>query len=118
MTDTTNPIDWPGLLKLTNNRPALAQELLNMFAAELPSLSTAINDAFKNSDFVEMKDQVHKLHGSCCYTGVPQLKLLTDQLETLLRGRNFNAIETVLNQLNQEIKHVQTCIQEQTYVDK
>lgn len=118
MTDATKSIDWPGLLKLTNNRPTLAHELLTMFAAELPILLTAINDAFKNSDFVAMKEQVHKLHGSCCYTGVPRMKLLTQQLEVLLHGRNHTVIETVLKQLNQETQRVLTSIREQSYVNQ
>ena len=51
----TNLIDWPALLKLTNNRLELAKELLNMFAAELPLLRSAINTAHDKNDWKEMK---------------------------------------------------------------
>ncbi len=115
--ENENPIEWQGLLKIVNNKPELAKELLTMFGAEIPILADAINTAYQKSDFVEMKNQVHKLHGSCAYTGAPHLKLLTQQLEILLRARNLTVIETVLNQLNTEIKRVLTAIKEQSYVN-
>lgn len=102
----TNPIDWPALLKLTNNRLALAKELLDMFAAELPLFRAAINTAHDKNDWKEMKNQVHKLHGSCCYTGVPNLKDLAHQLEEALQLNRPEMVETVLNQLNSEIGRV------------
>lgn len=117
MSDAEKPVDWQGLLKIANNKPALAKELLTMFGAEIPALSAAINAAYQRSDFIEMKKQVHKLHGSCAYMGTPHLKRLAQQLEILLRIRNVTVIETVLNQLNEEIQRVLTAIKEQSYVN-
>lgn len=114
---TNKPIDWLALLKLTNNRPELAKELLNMFAVELPVLRSAINTAHDNNDWREMKSQVHKLHGSCCYTGVPDLKNLSQQLEESLKLKNHDATKTFLAQLNSEIDRVLQTIKQETYID-
>ncbi|WP_216640023.1 hypothetical protein [Candidatus Coxiella mudrowiae] len=41
-----------------------------------------------------MKKQVHKLHGSCCYTGgVPDLKNLSQQLAQSLKLDNRNSLQ-------------------------
>lgn len=108
------PIDWKALLKLTNNRPKLAKEFLKMFAVELPKLRHAINEAYKKSNLKEMKDQVHKLHGSCCYMGVTDLKKLSQQLEESLLD-NRNSLEETLRQLNSEVDLILRSIQEEFY---
>lgn len=54
-------------------------------------------EANNKSDWKEMKKQVHKLHGSCCYTGrvggVPDLKNLSQQLEESLKLDNRNSLQ-------------------------
>lgn len=115
MADKEKPIDWQGVLKVANNKPELAHELLAMFGAEIPTLLTLINGAYQKKDFTEMRKQVHKLHGSCAYMGTPQLKLLAQQLEILSGTQNVPVIETVLHQLNEEGIRVVTAIQEQSY---
>lgn len=117
MTDVKKPIDWQALLKLANQKPELAKEILSMFAGELPILSTAINAAFQKTDYPELKNQIHKLHGSCCYVGTPRLKLLTEQMEELLQAHHHTFIPQLLAELNREIQRVQQAIQEESYVD-
>ncbi|WP_306686684.1 Hpt domain-containing protein [Candidatus Coxiella mudrowiae] len=51
-------------------------------------------EAINKSDWKEMKKQVHKLHGSYCYTGVPDLKNLSQQLEESLKlDDNRNSLQ-------------------------
>ncbi len=51
-------------------------------------------EANNKSDWKEMKKQVHKLHGSCCYTGgVPDLKNLSQQLAQSLKLDNRNSLQ-------------------------
>lgn len=72
----TNPIiNWPALLKLTNNRLELTKGLLDIFAAELFLLRSTISAAH-NKIIVRIleenkKPKVHKLHVPCCYIGAP-----------------------------------------------
>ena len=74
-----------------------------------------INEAHNKSDWKEMKKQVHKLHGSCCYTGVPDLKKLSQQVEESLKLDNGHSLQVTLNQLNSEIDRVLHAIKEETY---
>ena len=118
MSQVKKPIDWQELLKLTNNKPALAKELLLMLAAELPSLRTDINDAFEHHDYPLLQDHVHKLHGSCCYTGGLQLKHTTAILEDTLKNNNHGAVGNLIKQLNLEIDLILTSIEKNTYINE
>lgn len=109
------PIDWKEILKLTNNKPQLAEELLNILISELPALQNALNRAYKKNDWADLKEQVHKLHGSCCYTGVHQLKQLSQQLEETLRLNAFIHVEEILSLLNLEIERVLQCFNNRSY---
>jgi two-component system sensor histidine kinase BarA len=71
---TSKTIDWESSLKLANNKPALAKELLTLLVNELPQFRTHINDAYVNKDFKELHRHIHKLHGATCYCGVPKLR--------------------------------------------
>ncbi len=115
MNPVENPIDWVTLLKLTNNKPDLAKELLIMFAAELPALRHTINEAYQNKNMTVLKDETHKLHGSCCYTGVTRLKNLSQQLEEEIKLNQQEAIRETLVQLNAEIDLVLKTIKEIPY---
>lgn len=85
-----------------------------MFSLEFLQLRHAINEAHNKSDLKEIEKQ-HKLHGSCCYTGVSDLKNLSQQLEESLKLYNRNSLQVTLNQLNSEIDRVLHAIQEETY---
>ncbi|WP_267256320.1 Hpt domain-containing protein [Coxiella endosymbiont of Ornithodoros maritimus] len=109
-------IDWQILLKLTNNKSELAEELLALFASELPALRDGINATFDNVDWKEMKDQVHKLHDSCCYTATPHLKHLSQELEEALKLGNHETVPLFLERLNSEIQRVLNAIQQENYI--
>ena len=109
-------IDWQMLLKLTNNKPELAEELLALFTSELPTLRDEINAAFDKANWKEMKNQVHKLHGSCCYTGMPHLKHVSQELEEALKLGNHEVVPLFLERLNSEIQRVLNAIQQENYL--
>jgi two-component system sensor histidine kinase BarA len=35
--------------------------------------------------FKGVQDEIHRLHGACCYTGVPKLQALANQIESNLK---------------------------------
>lgn len=82
---SNNVIDWPRSVKLANNKPELAQQMLDMLIEELPSAKSDILSTYNAKDFERMHSHVHKLHGATCYTGVPQLKENVSEIETLLK---------------------------------
>lgn len=95
-------VDWQKCLELTNHKPDLAKELLSMFARELPVLCDQITLAFENKDYEKLQNHAHKLHGACCYCGVPRLQKIVEKLETQLKTKQYAHIEALVNDLNEE----------------
>lgn len=108
-------IDWDLGIKLANNKSVLAKELLTLLVAELPQTRSNINQAFQQQDFKAMHQQIHKLHGACCYCGVPRLKEIVSELETKLRAKNLTNIEKLLQILNHEIEQILVAFQRNDY---
>lgn len=115
MTKTASPIDWKLSLELSNNKPELAQELLDMLQAELPKTQKAIDHAFMKKDWARLKEQVHKLHGACCYVGVPNLKQITEELEQILPEKNFAKINKLVKFLDEEITSILEALKNNDY---
>jgi len=91
--------------QLVGNNINLANELLTDFIGELPNLLTQINTAHKQEDHIALQDSVHKLHGACCYCGVPRLKEVAAYLETALKTDEAN-INQLVQTINREIESV------------
>lgn len=69
---------------LSNGKADLAAELLTLLLAELPQNHFDISQAFAEARFADALELIHKLHGACCYCGVPQLKQTCKKLEQQL----------------------------------
>jgi two-component system sensor histidine kinase BarA len=76
-----SPIDWNMSLNLANNNADLAYEMLTMLIDGFQTDIANINEAYENRDFKQLGEHVHKLHGACCYVGVPSLKGHAKELE-------------------------------------
>jgi len=77
-------IDIPCGIKLANNNKELAFDLLKMLVSEIPKNKKNIMNMFNTNNYQELKDIIHKIHGSCCYCGVPKLKEAAHELENYL----------------------------------
>jgi two-component system, NarL family, sensor histidine kinase BarA len=99
-------IDWPLCLELAAGKEAVAKEILQAFLVELDTSEQAIQAAFAAEDFAELKHQVHRLHGACCYCGVPPLKLAAKTLEASLNAHE--ASELILEQYQQLIAEIES----------
>lgn len=78
-------LDWALALRQSANKEALANDLLQMLLDFLPQVSkrvTAITLGEKDNDILAL---IHKLHGSCSYSGVPRLKQHCFYIEQQLR---------------------------------
>ncbi|RCU51864.1 two-component sensor histidine kinase BarA [Corallincola luteus] len=101
---TIDGIDWSLALKRAGGREALAQEMLQMLLDSLPEVKTSLDNAYQEQDREQLLHHVHKLNGACCYTGVPQLNKLANQLETLLKqGIELPDLEPELLEMHDEI---------------
>lgn len=81
----TKILDWALAKQRANNNEALAKELFGMLIKELPQHQRELLQAGKNRDLDTLKMITHKIHGACCYCGVPALHNDIAKLETALK---------------------------------
>ncbi len=99
-------IDWQLALKRANQNKTTARELLGSFVSLLPNAIEKIDVLWEQRDFTELKAEVHKLHGACCYTGLPRLQHLVNEIESALKLDLHDDVETLLPELYQEAEKV------------
>ncbi len=107
---TKQSLDWQECLRLSNNKEDLAKELLAMLKTDLPNFRNDINQALQSNNIQQLQDHTHKLHGACCYCGVPRLKQLTEQLETQIKTHKSDQLASLVKQVDQEIQNVLTAL--------
>lgn len=71
-------------LALSHGKRSLAADILALLLRELPPERTKINRALDEYRFADARELIHKLHGACCYCGVPALKNICKKLEQQL----------------------------------
>ncbi len=69
-------------------KPDLAREMLQMLIAFMPEVRNKVEEQLVGEQPEGLVDLIHKLHGSCSYSGVPRLKKLCHTLESQLRARH------------------------------
>ncbi|WP_111643071.1 response regulator [Marinimicrobium alkaliphilum] len=98
-----SPVDILRCLKLANNKPTLAKDMLTMLIEGLPAEQKAINQAFRERDYERLEEQVHRLYGSSCYCGVPYLKSISGLLDKMLQKQSYGQLEGAVTSLNNQI---------------
>ena len=78
-------LDWDLALKRANHNFDAAKEVFDAFVKHLPPIILQIESSWQAQDFENTLAQVHKLHGACCYTGVPKLQALCEEVEGKLK---------------------------------
>lgn len=105
--DSSSPIvDLQLGLSLTNNNPGLASDMLTMLIATLPDVRKKISTHHEDELFNELQEVVHKLHGGCCYCGVPRLKAISEQVDKNLQKNNLENLDIDLQLLATEIDNL------------
>ncbi len=80
-------LDWP--LALRRGRRVkldLAREMLQMLVEFLPEIRNQVEEQLVGESPQGLSEGIHKLHGSCGYSGVPRLKNLCQLIEHQLRS--------------------------------
>lgn len=102
-------LDWKECLRLSSNREDFAKKILHALEKELPSFQADFKHALETHDLEQLQDQSHKLHGACCYTGMPTLRTLLGQLESQAKSHKTCSLSTLshtVSQVNHEINNV------------
>lgn len=90
-------------LSLTNNNPSLAADMLSMLIETLPDTLQKTATYYEGKQLVELQEVVHKLHGGCCYCGVPRLKAISEQTDKNLQKERLNNLANDMKLLTIEI---------------
>ncbi|WP_158304066.1 response regulator [Cellvibrio japonicus] len=83
-------VDIQLCLKLANNKPALARDMLQMLLNSLEQEKEQINTALAQENYVQLGELIHRLYGSCCYCGVPKLKHISGLLDKLFQAGAYD----------------------------
>lgn len=102
-------LNWELCLTQANNKPDLALDMLKMLLKSLPETVEQIELALSTADNDKMLACIHKLHGACCYCGVPTTLALCQEIESgLKRGVPVEDIEPEILELLDELTKVES----------
>ncbi|NRA55707.1 MAG: two-component sensor histidine kinase BarA [Gammaproteobacteria bacterium] len=102
-------INWQESLEQAMGKEDLARDMLQMLIDSIPQNIVNIEEAMRTLEVDNLLKIIHKLHGACCYTGVPQLKTLAHSIETALkRHTDIGNIEPELLEILDELQLVAT----------
>ncbi len=100
-------LDWDLALRQAAGKADLAREMLQMLVQFLPEVRARVEQQLAGESSDSLVDIIHKLHGSCGYSGVPCLKNLCQLIEQQLRsGTPADELEPELLELVDEIDNV------------
>ncbi len=88
------PIDRAEGLRLAAGKADLAEEFLSGLIALLTQEQGSIQTLFQAQEWAQLGNLIHKIHGACCYTGVPTLKKAIATLEHSLAHPETTSIQT------------------------
>ncbi len=100
-------VDINESLRLTNGKAVLAKDMLNMLVDSLGKQVEAIGQSLASRDYIKLENQIHQLHGGCCYCGVPRLRGMCAELDTRLQKGQKENIDTLVMAVSAEIGRVQ-----------
>ncbi len=96
-------IDKNAALKSSGGRTEIAIEMLGLLLKNLPQDRELINAALHSQDLIVAQEHIHKLHGACCYCGVPELKNCCNAMESILKKNLTAHIGDVLTAFNRAV---------------
>lgn len=100
-------LDWQLALRQAAGKPDLARDMLQMLIDFLPEVRNKIEEQLVGENPDSLVDLVHKLHGSCGYSGVPRMKNLCQLIEQQLRsGTREEELEPEFLELLDEMDNV------------
>jgi len=100
-------LDWQLALRQAAGKNDLAREMLQMLVAFLPEIRNKVEEQLVGENPDDLVGAIHKLHGSCGYSGVPRLKNLCHLLEQQLRsGTPESELEPEFLELLDEMDNV------------
>ncbi|TKF16359.1 two-component sensor histidine kinase BarA [Enterovibrio norvegicus] len=99
-------VDWSLAMKQAAGKEALAKEMLHMLVRSFSAVEDIVQRSL-NGEVIDLLPVIHKLHGSCAYSGVPKLKKLCFDLESALKANaSIEDVEPELLELMDELDNI------------
>jgi len=100
-------INWPLCVEKVSGNLQLAVEFLACFVEELQKNRGEFLVLMQHHDIKGLEQAAHKLHGACCFCGVPQLQSHVAQLEHRAKGaKHIDELDNAFSLLIQSIDAV------------
>ncbi len=99
-------LDWRLALRQAAGKTDLARDMLQMLLDFLPEVRNKVEEQLVGENPEGLVDLIHKLHGSCGYSGVPRMKNLCRLIEQQLRSGTKEKFEPELLELLDEMDNV------------
>lgn len=96
-------IDWQLALARAGNQQNIAVEMLMMLVDTFDEVTQEITQAHKANDHAALLAAIHKFHGSTCYSGVPYLKDLANNIELQLKKSIYINLDELIDELFKEM---------------
>ena len=106
-------LDWALANQRANHNHDLAKELFSLLIKELPQHQRELLQAARRRDLETLKMITHKIHGACCYCGVPALHNDIAKLETALKCEQKewpNYLRRVLMSMQRLLEHEEALV--------
>ncbi len=102
----TPGINWQICLEKYGNHQETAEEMLQLFADELPEMLKEIQLQHANKNTKKLYEAVHKLNGASCYIGAPYLTGLLQNFENILLNKSSADVSVELQALEEEVDFI------------
>jgi len=102
----TTVVDYAEAITKAGGNAQLAKELFSMLLQELPLLRDKLQNAIAEEDLQAMWNHAHKIYGSTAYCGVPLLRQVASEMETVVRGKELAAIRQQYEVLDKAIQQI------------
>lgn len=100
-------IDWQLCVQKVSGNQALAEEFLAHFVDELHKNREEFLQLLHEKDIKGLESAAHKLHGACCFCGVPHLQTHVIRLEKLAKqAKKIEELKPTFAELIQSIDEV------------
>jgi two-component system sensor histidine kinase BarA len=80
--------------------------MLETFIASLKDEKLVITRSLKKDDLDELYNAVHRIHGACCYCGVPRLKAISQHLDAMMRKGEISKMDSNFDELINAIDEI------------
>ena len=96
-------VDREEAIRLAGNQPELAERLLNQLIDSLTAEQQRFSALLSQGDLTALLEAVHRLHGACCYCGVPALRMALRAAEAALKQSHTAELPRLMAQIDSEI---------------